>query len=100
MASGVLSSLVVVHEANIQFALPCGTLSRLVGLCHWPSSTDLVTYRRKRTQALQQMKLQGYRSRADAEETELAARYNRYDRKANGLSKKLKTQGFRRNYLA
>src|SRR4051812_21286640 len=47
---------------------------------------DLVTHRRKRTRALQQMKSQGYRSRADAEGTELAARYDRYKKKADRLS--------------
>ena len=52
---------------------------------------DLVNYRRKRTQLLQQMKSQGYRSRADAEGTKLAARYDEYKKKADRLIKKLMT---------
>jgi len=42
------------------------------------------------------MKSQGYCSRADAEGTDLAIRYDRYKRKADRLNKKLKTQRLRR----
>jgi len=42
------------------------------------------------------MKSHGYRSRADAEGTELAAEFDRYKKKADRLSKKLKTQRLQR----
>ncbi|KAK3943401.1 hypothetical protein QBC46DRAFT_420865 [Diplogelasinospora grovesii] len=57
---------------------------------------ELVKYRRRRTQALRQMKSQGYSTRADAEGTEVAAKYDLYKRKADRLSKKLKTQRLQR----
>ncbi|KAK3935512.1 hypothetical protein QBC46DRAFT_367527 [Diplogelasinospora grovesii] len=57
---------------------------------------ELVKYRGRRTQALQQMKSQGYSTRADAEGTEVAKKYDRYKRKAERLSKKLKTQRLQR----
>ncbi|KAK3934110.1 hypothetical protein QBC46DRAFT_429032 [Diplogelasinospora grovesii] len=53
---------------------------------------ELVRYREKRTRTLQRMKSQGYRTRADAEGTELAAQYDRHKKKADSVSKKLKTQ--------
>ena len=56
----------------------------------------LVSYREKRTRILQQMKQQGYRTRADAEGTELAVEYDRYQRMANSLSRKLKSERLQR----
>ncbi|KXX73588.1 hypothetical protein MMYC01_210372, partial [Madurella mycetomatis] len=58
--------------------------------------SKLVKYRRERTRALQELKSQGYRTRADAEGTNLVARYDCYKRKANRLSKKLKSERLQR----
>jgi hypothetical protein len=60
MASRVLSSLGVVHEADVQLTQRCGTLNRLAGLCQWLSSIcrgRLVVFREVR-QLLAQLRNQ------------------------------------------
>ncbi|KAK3934987.1 hypothetical protein QBC46DRAFT_424370 [Diplogelasinospora grovesii] len=52
----------------------------------------LVRCRQKRARALQQIKSRGYPTRKDAEGTELAARYDHYNKKADRLNKKLKSK--------
>ena len=45
----------------------------------------LISYRQKRTKAMQQWKSHGFRSREDAEGTEMASRYDHYKKKADRL---------------
>ncbi|RYO82759.1 hypothetical protein DL764_009563 [Monosporascus ibericus] len=56
----------------------------------------LVKYRQKRTRALQQWKWQGYRSREEAEGTDMASRYDHYKKKADCLGKRLKAERLQR----
>ena len=57
----------------------------------------LVSYREKRTSLLRQMKRQGYRTRAEAEGTQLAAQYDQYQKMANSLSRKMKAERLQRS---
>jgi hypothetical protein len=57
---------------------------------------ELASAREERSRALQRLKQQGYRSRADAEGTDIATQYDRYRRKAHSLSQKLKTRRLQR----
>ena len=53
-------------------------------------------HRTRRSIALRDIRSQGYRSRRDAEGTKLAERYDRYKKKAESLSKKLKAERLHR----
>ncbi|KAJ0103729.1 hypothetical protein J7T55_001745, partial [Diaporthe amygdali] len=57
---------------------------------------DLVRCREKRARALQRLKQQGHRNRAEAEGTDIAAEYDRCKKKAHSLSQKLKIRRLRR----